>query len=291
MTAEVAVMNKSAVALAADSAMTVTVANPPKTYPTNKLFALSKHHPIGIMIYNNAEFMNVPWETIVKMYRRQLGTSTKSTVKDYAEDFLGYAGNSSICTAEQRRDNLLRIANDLFVRIANDVHAIINNQPSGGTLDVPVVIRDVVSSHSNALTDAGEAMSMQSIDTAALIDAHADEIDARIDHYFSPHMVSSLRQSFVDALAVALKSSSLSAGFSGIVFAGFGDDEIFPSLVEIVTDGAVAGLVKADVRIAHDLASSRHTDCDRAVCAKRNGSALYERDRPRVPAVHGCRCY
>ena len=38
MTAEVAVLNKSAVALAADSAM--TVAGTGKTYPTNKLFAL-----------------------------------------------------------------------------------------------------------------------------------------------------------------------------------------------------------------------------------------------------------
>ena len=64
MTAEVAVLNKSAVALAADSAMTVTVARARKTYPTNKLFALTKHHPIGIMIYNNAQFMDIPWETI-----------------------------------------------------------------------------------------------------------------------------------------------------------------------------------------------------------------------------------
>ena len=38
MTAEVAVMNRSAVALAADSAM--SVGNTGKTYPTNKLFAL-----------------------------------------------------------------------------------------------------------------------------------------------------------------------------------------------------------------------------------------------------------
>ena len=254
MTAEVAVMNKSAVALAADSAMTLTVGEARKTYPTNKLFALSKHHPIGIMIYNNADFMDVPWETIVKMYRQQLGASSKPTVKDYAEDFLGYVGTSSICTDEQRRDNLLGIASDLLVRIAKEVRAITNNHLPNGSPDVMHVIRDVVSRHSNALVDAGEAMSMQSIDTAALVRAHTDEIDAQIDQYFVPHMNPSLRQSFVDVLAVALKSSSLSADFSGIVFAGFGDHEIFPSLVEIVTDGAVPGVVKADVRIAHDLA-------------------------------------
>ena len=68
MTAEVAVLNKSAVALAADSAMSVSVGNSEKTYPTNKLFALTKQRPIGIMIYNNAEFMNIPWETIILPY-------------------------------------------------------------------------------------------------------------------------------------------------------------------------------------------------------------------------------
>ena len=34
-----------------------------KVYPANKLFALSKYHPVGVMVYNNAELMDVPWET------------------------------------------------------------------------------------------------------------------------------------------------------------------------------------------------------------------------------------
>lgn len=88
MTAEVAVLNKSAVALAADSAMTVGKTG--KTYPTNKLFALTKYRPIGVMVYNNAEFMGVPWETLVKMHREESGLDGRATVKDYAEHFLGW---------------------------------------------------------------------------------------------------------------------------------------------------------------------------------------------------------
>lgn len=63
MTAEIAVMNKRAIALAADS--TVTVGGRAKFYNSaNKLFMLSKYEPVGIMIYNNAEFIGVPWEYI-----------------------------------------------------------------------------------------------------------------------------------------------------------------------------------------------------------------------------------
>jgi len=87
MTAVVAILNKSAVALAADSAVTVTGANGRKIYNTaNKIFTLSKHHPIGIMIYNSASFMNVPWETIIKIYRQQLKDRSLPKILDYKND-------------------------------------------------------------------------------------------------------------------------------------------------------------------------------------------------------------
>lgn len=61
MTAEIAIMNKDAIALAADSAVTIEQQKGKKIYNTvNKLFMLSKYQPIGIMIYGNATFMGVP---------------------------------------------------------------------------------------------------------------------------------------------------------------------------------------------------------------------------------------
>jgi hypothetical protein len=48
MTAEVAVMNKIAIALAADSAVTIETPNGLKAYHTaNKVFTLSKFAPVG----------------------------------------------------------------------------------------------------------------------------------------------------------------------------------------------------------------------------------------------------
>src|SRR5437660_8565967 len=91
MTAEVAVMNKMAVALAADSAVTVPHSGGFKIYNTvNKLFMLSKYQPVGIMIYGNAELMGVPWELIIKTYRKSLGDDTHPTVAKYAEHFLRF---------------------------------------------------------------------------------------------------------------------------------------------------------------------------------------------------------
>jgi hypothetical protein len=74
MTAEVAILNKLGVALAADSVVTITTANGDKTYnTTNKLFTLSKFHPVGIMIFNGTEFNGIPFELIIKEFRDSLG--------------------------------------------------------------------------------------------------------------------------------------------------------------------------------------------------------------------------
>ena len=259
MTAEVAVLNKSAVALAADSAM--SVGYPRKTYPTNKLFALTKHQPIAVMIYNNANFMDIPWETIVKMYRKEIGLEHRATVKEYAEDFLGYVGNATICTDSQREDNLHRIADDLFLRIGRDITQRLNDSSGGEDADPSGMIREVVEVHSNAFADADEAPSMEGVDVNGLVRTHEDHLNALIDRRFSQYTIdASVRQSLLDVFEAAIGSLRLSSGFSGLVFAGFGNDEIFPSLVEIMTDGAVGEVVKADIRRTLDLArTGTHT--------------------------------
>jgi len=70
MSCEVAVMNKRGVALAADSAVTLSGR---KIYHTaEKLFQLSSGALIGILTYGSADIMGVPWETVVKMFGRKL---------------------------------------------------------------------------------------------------------------------------------------------------------------------------------------------------------------------------
>ena len=53
MTSEVVVMNRTGVALAADSAVTIEMGDSSKVRDSAlKLFTLSKHRPVGVMVYN-----------------------------------------------------------------------------------------------------------------------------------------------------------------------------------------------------------------------------------------------
>jgi hypothetical protein len=76
MTAEVGVMNRLGVALAADSAVSIGYDAGKIWTSADKLFQLTHAAPVGVMIYGNADFVGIPWETIVKEYRRKLGHRT-----------------------------------------------------------------------------------------------------------------------------------------------------------------------------------------------------------------------
>lgn len=82
-------MNKNAIALAADSAVTIgqhlAIHN-----SANKLFSLSRRAAVGVIIYSNAELMCIPVEIILKQYKSELRDKVFLTLEDYVTDFLGF---------------------------------------------------------------------------------------------------------------------------------------------------------------------------------------------------------
>src|SRR5262249_41303416 len=91
MTAEIAVLNRSAVALAADSAVTIGHGTNAKTYTSeNKLFEISETKPIGLMIYNSLDFYGYPWEVLIKDFRKAKGKSHCDNVSDWTQCFVDW---------------------------------------------------------------------------------------------------------------------------------------------------------------------------------------------------------
>ncbi len=121
MTAVIGVLNKTAVAIAADSA--VTIGQNQKILNTaNKLFTLSKYHPVGIVIYNSAAFVSIPWEVIIKEYRRQRGTTPQAKLEGYANDFVQYVRDSvSLISAPAQKEVVCAAATKLFQLLGKEV--------------------------------------------------------------------------------------------------------------------------------------------------------------------------
>lgn len=89
MTAEIGILNKTSIVLAADSA--ATISSHKKVYNTaNKLFPLSNFQPIGIMIYNNSTWMGIPFELIIKSYTKYLYNNSFPSLVEYRDDFIKF---------------------------------------------------------------------------------------------------------------------------------------------------------------------------------------------------------
>lgn len=91
MTAEMVIMNKSAVAISADSAVTVSSQQGKKIFTSaNKIFPLSGNSSIAIMIYGSSELMGVPWETIIAMFRNSIQDKSITKVSEVVDHILKF---------------------------------------------------------------------------------------------------------------------------------------------------------------------------------------------------------
>ena len=137
MTALIGTLNKHGVAIAADSAATIGNGRYDKVYNTaNKIFALSKVHPIGIMICGNAEFKGVPWDIIIKSFRKKLGSKCFDTVKDYATNFVNFLKDNELPIHEFKTNT--KEINNFAVGVINALLQNVLPPPKSGTMQINI---------------------------------------------------------------------------------------------------------------------------------------------------------
>lgn len=235
MTTEIAILNKTAVALAADSAMTVSSIGPTGIAKVlnsaNKLFTLSKCAPVGIMIYNNAELMGIPWETIIKMYRHQLGEKVFDSVEEYCDDFFKFIPQFPILKEMQPNyiTFVARSMADFFVKEIDawgkkrNKREALDNEEIRGFLAVSIarISEDEIAQRSDAIFTMEERKKIGER-YREIIERETGNVSA----FLAKKEMELLHDIIVDAaLRVAFNDHS------GIVVAGFGQSEVFPSLI------------------------------------------------------------
>lgn len=249
MTSEVAVMNRLAVALAADSASTVQSAHSQKIWNSaNKLFALSKHQPVGVMVYNDASLMGVPWETIIKMYRTQLGKTSFPTLEEYGNDFLCFLDQNALLFP---RETQLKYFSRQFDSLLRELRSQANKQFVQATLaqepnpDESLIFAELVDStlaHWEGYPDLNTS-------PAHTEEALLRELEAVVDSCTSAVAadiaLQDVTRNKLKALAVLLVTKDeFLDDYTGIVFAGFGEREHFPTVQDFKVGGVVLDHLK-----------------------------------------------
>lgn len=261
MTAEVAVMNAQGVALAADSAVTLdssfrsSVGG--RAFSTaDKIFGITPRDPIAAMVHGSASFMGIPWETVLKAYRGSLGTRSLATVADYAADFASFLEtNMALFPAEARARQIRKEVRARFLRIRNQMETTLEQalryRVSVNRRWVERALAEEVHYFFELYEKARPVRGMTAGDANKLMRDHADSIEVVQNHVFQSLPLSRACRSQLAQLRIwfltrfPLQQICHVGHTSGVVFAGFGASEHFPSIVEMHLDSIV------DQRLRH----------------------------------------
>ncbi|WP_156855817.1 hypothetical protein [Oceanobacillus sp. AG] len=248
MTAEVAVLNKQGIAMAADSAITSGREGVQKVYNTaNKLFSLSKEHSIGIMIYGAGSFMEVPWEVIIKAYRNNLGTKKFPNVKDYLHDFFCFLDEDEqfrdkyveeIIVYRIFSDNLKRIVKEVEERMARKEHMEEGVSSERVTNWLGEATRQLIKSYQK------EENNFIEMEENAFKERFGSVVIEIIDELIKYDVPAELTEQFYKLAFEAVRKDYFSVGSTGFVIGGYGEEDIFPRLLNYRLEGFIFGQLK-----------------------------------------------
>ena len=237
MTAEIAILNRNAVAMAADSAVTLQLPGGQKIYNTvNKLFTLSKYRPVGVMVYGSADFMRIPWETIIKTYRAELYDKKYGGLEEYASDFIKFFEGENILFPEELQSesasDYLRLG---FLRlrraIDTEVERTIKNLGSIDEDQVRTLIREKSAEFLDEL-ERSENLPGFGLDDLTRCAVRCEKnIQDAIGAVFEKLPVGHCTQQLQQAGSLILCKRFARRDYSGVVIAGYGEKDVFPSLV------------------------------------------------------------
>jgi hypothetical protein len=242
MTAEVAVLNRQAIAIAADSAVTIGTGDEAKTYYTQqKIFNLSNKHSVGIMIYNDAEFMYINWEIIINEFSKAVGDRVFDTLEEYAKYFLTFLSDFRHIADSQQKEYLDKISCYFFREIKEKYDIDI----SGNYKDQEITKTQQTKILAAAVKETRELLGKETFSTGFVDDGFVKDnneiILKEMREVFPEFNINDkLKEEMIELFLLDLVKIEIAWWGrlnSGVVFAGYGDKELFPSVIKFTVFG------------------------------------------------------
>lgn len=263
MTAEIAIMNREAVALASDSAVTARLAGGQKIFTSaTKIFSVP-NRPIGIMVYNSASFMEVPWETIITTYISCLSENTFETLELYANNLLAFLEEENLLFPKDAQKRYFRnfVSPYFFTmrtEIENEVQSIISIEGAVDETKTQQIVSKVIEKHRNQLQNVKlqERSSISVEHSKEIVRNNNDTFQESVKAVFQklPIIESSMKD--LSLIVENLFSKASSDDYSGVVISGFGGKETFPALYSFIFEGIASGRLKyrpeVNVKVSHN---------------------------------------
>ncbi len=243
MTAVLGVLNKHAVAIAADSAVTHLRPNGQKISNTaNKIYKLSTSYPVGVAIYNSSEYMGTPWDIVISTYRKKSRDKHFDFLNGYVRDFLDYVRAEFSPSTNEEREFLGHLMMDVWKSIEEDAE-----QENGGSIvessidSFVSIVRKLFDTMLNTLSKIPIHKEFSNYTLEEFRTTYHDLFDAFYSEIIVKQRALLLSKISADewfdiftrVIFAVLVSQNTALPSSGLVFVGYGEKEYFPALITI----------------------------------------------------------
>ncbi len=252
----------------------------------DKIFALSWKDPIGIMIYGNAELMGLPWETIVKEYRRTAVKESLPTVDAHAREFLSFITNEKLFSQSLQDKQYTELVSGYYSMMRRQIRKLVEETlketKQMSESKIASIVRKVINEHCLLWEEQSPLESLPKGFVSSVKKKHQEAIRGSIAEVFEKMPLSQNTQKKLVELAVRISSKwppqqITPPTIAGLVIAGFGHSELFPMLrafeVLTVIDGvAIHRRVDSKcIDIGADMGAAVVRLCTRRCCLDVHG--------------------
>ena len=231
MTSEVAILTPLCVSMAADSAVSYRMGNGQFKifHSANKLFSLSHHHPVGIMTYGLVTINDLPWEVVIKAFQRQHGNESFNTLEKYRQKFIEFV----VAFLQEEEFHKEKFFRTMFSSFLNTLAATVEHNMEA---DRPVRLADCIDSRDQFWTLDKQLPHLKREDIEFYHTQIVPNANSLIEEFMGKHKLPAASKITLQSLANKFGIINIFPQrelTSGIVIAGYGEDEYSPSLIEI----------------------------------------------------------
>ena len=255
MTSEIAVMNQRAVALAADSAVTlidggtVVVRNEQR-----KLFILAEGQPVAIMFFGLADMLGHPWDHLIEHFQTtHRKDGARPHVRDYSTAFTAMLDNlDEFFPPERQKEDYRRLLASVFrhifayaqfLRESSEDPALMADDTRVLGAAIERVWREYQQREDG--TPRRDLPCFPQDFAAKVLSRHAGQINELIGYGFGQFTLSKdAVQRLNDIAGFCVTKDLFLEDVSGLVFAGFGSEDRYPSVVTYYVSAVVDGIAK-----------------------------------------------
>jgi len=266
-------MNRHGAVLAADSATTVSGWNGTSRETryfkgANKIHQLSNDRPVGLMIFDSADILSVPWEVVVKAYRAEFGHGSSDTLEGYARAFCHFIENDKRLFPEDvQQAETIRAGRSLAYSFALDIinDATIDRTAWTATFD------NRISDERTRIDTVSLGYGMTQVEADVAVARLKPDMETALTTYITapdepvPTDYGELAEL---VLWMLLKCPENHLSTTGIVIAGYGEHDVFPGHLHYISCGLLMG--KHLVREAGRAAVTHSIPADLSAFAQRS---------------------